>query len=77
MQLSTLAFCLMLLWLAASVAWLLPRKRALLAKHGAQLTTQELIRLGLRDHEAWTLQRDTWFMIVLGVAGALLLVVTR
>ena len=77
MQASTLAFCLMLLWLAASVAWLLPRKRALLAKHGSRLTTQELIRLGLRDHEAWKLQRDTWFMIIMGVMGALLLVATR
>ena len=74
---SRLAFCLMLLWLAASLAWLLPRKRALLAKHGARLSTQDLIRLGLRDHEAWKLQRDTWFMIVLGVAGTLLLVATH
>jgi hypothetical protein len=77
MQASTFAFCLMLLWLAASVAWLLPRKRALLAKHGNRLTTRELIRLGLRDHEAWKLQRDTWFMIAVGVVGTLLLLATR
>ena len=74
---STFTFALMLLWLAASVAWLLPRKRALVAKHGRQLTTQELIRLGLRDHDAWKLQRDTWFMIVLGVAGGVLLLATH
>jgi hypothetical protein len=67
----------MLLWLTAAAAWLAPRKRALLRKHGRRLTRHDLIQLTREDFHAWTLYRDTCLLVGVGIAGAIAIVLTH
>ena len=67
----------MLLWFTAAAAWLAPRRRALLRKHGAGLTNNDLIQLTRDDFEAWTLYRDTCILLGVGLVGGVAIVLTH
>ena len=74
---STLIVFGMLVWGTFGVAWLFPRKQALLRKHGMHLTNDDLIQLTRDDFEAWRLYRDTCIMIGIGLVGGLAIVLTH
>ena len=63
-----------LLWLGASLAWLLPRQHALVRKHGVHPSNHDLNRLAAQDREAWNLHRDTWIMVIIGLVGGIAIV---
>ena len=71
---STLTLLFTVVWLAAGLLWLLPRRRALVRKHGVPLSRQALNRLAAEDREAWNLHRDTWMLLAVGLVGGLAIV---
>ena len=71
---SMLVYLAVLLWLGASLAWLLPRQRALVRKHGVHPSNHVLNRLAAQDREAWNLHRDTWIMVIIGLVGGIAIV---
>lgn len=75
---NTLVVAGLLIWMLVGLLWLWPQKRRLLKKHGADKTNDYFIQLAKAgDPDAQRVRVRTWIFIGVGIAGGVLMAITR
>jgi hypothetical protein len=65
-------------WVLVALLWVWPQKRRLLKKHGYHKTNDYFIRLAKSgDPDARKARFHTWILVGVGIAGGLVMVVTK
>jgi hypothetical protein len=65
-------------WVLVALLWVWPQKRRLLRKHGYDKTNDYFIQLAKSgDPDARRARAHTWILVGVGIAGALLMAITK